>query len=127
MNVGGIVFATGTGPFPGVHLQHFNDQIVAKMELADAGRWLLMARVKIWGYDSDPQNATGKLVHDANVVLVEDEYRLDEKGEICLYLQAGFVSEGEETVTLQCNTYAGRAERASIVALKVDDIEFQDS
>ena len=125
MNVGGMVYTSGTGAFPGVHLQHFNDEIVAKMELADEGKWLLMARVKIWNYDSDFQNATGKLVHDANVVLVEDHYYLDEKGSVCLYLQVGFISNGEETVTLECSTYAGRAEMASIVALKVDDIEFQ--
>ena len=105
MNVGGMVYTSGTGAFPGVHLQHFN--------------------VKIWNYDSDFQNATGKLVHDANVVLVEDHYYLDEKGSVCLYLQVGFISNGEETVTLECSTYAGRAEMASIVALKVDDIEFQ--
>ena len=59
------------------------------------------------------------------MVLVEDTYYLPEKGAVCLYLQVGFICEGEETVTLECNTYGGRAEHASIVALKVDDIEFQ--
>ncbi len=111
-------------------LDHFNDKIVVKLELNDdlvgeSSSWILMARVTLASDDGDPQNATAKLVHDANVVIVEDQLFLPFNDPHCVYLQAGFVAEGRETITLQCNTFSGVANRGSIIALNVDHLFFQ--
>ena len=117
------------GPGSG-RLDNFNDEIVAKLELDDdlvgaGSSWVLMARVTLASDDGDPQYATAKLVHDANVVIVEDQLFLPFNVPHCVYLQAGFVAEGRETITLQCNTYSGVASSASIIAVNVDHLFFQ--
>ena len=40
-------------------------------------------------------------------------------------LQAGFLPQGREVITLECSTYDGVAWAGSIMAIKVDDIDFQ--
>ena len=108
----------------GVVLQHFNDEIVVKVELRE-GTWILMGRVIIENRDGDSQWTTAKLVHDANVVL--DEVRAYTPGGAPspLYLQAGLTGEGNQTVTLECNTYAGGALYGSVIAFNVDRIDVQ--
>jgi hypothetical protein len=106
-------------------IRNFNDEIVAKMEMGDGGSWILMGRVSIWNRDGDKQYATAKLVHDANVVIDSVTTYIDYLEGYGFYLQAGFVTEGEETITLECNSYDGQAEYGSIIAFKVDRIDFQ--
>jgi hypothetical protein len=84
-----------------------------------------MARVVISQNDGDWQGATVRLIHDANVEIDKLNLWLPGRDRICAYLQAGFVSKGKETITLQCNTYDGLAKDASIIAFNVGDIEFQ--
>jgi hypothetical protein len=110
----------------GASLQDFHDEIVVKMDLEDSkGKWVLMARVDIINGDPDKQYATAKLIHDANVEIVSVRGYIDFIDDWCVYLQAGFLVDGNETVTLECNTYNGAAQFGSIIAIKVDDIDFQ--
>jgi hypothetical protein len=114
--------STGT-----TQLNNFNDVVMAKMELpGDGGKWILMGRVYLTNFDGDPQWVTASLLHDRNVVI--DQVRLWIPGEEyrqCFYLQAGFVANGKETVTLECNTWKGEANDGSLIAIKVDNIDFQ--
>jgi hypothetical protein len=109
-------------------LEGFRDQVVAKIEL-ERGSWLLMARVTVTNVDGDPQHGSARIVHDANVILMEDQPARELPGDgysICFYLQAGFVIEkAGETITLECNTHDGFATNASLIALQVDGIQFQ--
>jgi hypothetical protein len=110
----------------GATLRHHNDEIVAKLELEDEkGHWILMGRVNIINADGDRQWATAKLVHDANVVITSVRGYIDFLDDWCVYLQAGFIVSGQETVTLECSTYNGAAQFASIIAFRVDSIDFQ--
>ena len=124
MSVDRAVVANQPG---GASLRNFNDEIVVKMQLEDddEGWWILMARVTLISSDSDRQNATAKLVHDANVVIIEETNYMDYLDPICVYLQVGFQVKGKETVTLECNTFKGVGNLGSVVALKVDEIDFQ--
>jgi hypothetical protein len=112
-------------------LQGFNDTIVAKLKLSDdlvglSDNWVLMARVLVRNGDSDPQNVTVKLVHDANVVILEDTHFLNHNDYVCIYLQTGFKTTGSrETITLECSTFLGGAENASLMALQVDELIIQ--
>jgi hypothetical protein len=112
-------------------LSGFSDTIVAKLKLsADhvgiGDNWVLMARVLVRNGDSDPQFVTVKLVHDANVVILEDRHFLNHNDYVCIYLQTGFKTTGApETITLECNTFQGGAENASLMALQVDELFLQ--
>ena len=122
MSVEKAVIAASPGS---ASLHGFHDEFIAKMELRDEGKWILLARVTLNNADSDSQWVVGKLVHDANVVIAEEKQYIGFLDPFCTYFQVGFISKGKETITLQCNTYNGAAEHGSILALKVDDIEFQ--
>ncbi len=109
-----------------VRLGHFHDEIVAKMELVDEGKWLLVGRVGVANLDGDNQDATAPLLHDANAVI--DEITLYMPGDnsmTCICVEAGFLANGRETITLVCNTYDGFAQQGAFIAFKVDDIDFQ--
>ena len=108
----------------GATLQHFNDEIIAKIHLDD-GNWILMGRCTLVNADGDKQYATAKLVHDANVVIDSVRLYIDYLDEVCVYLQRAFVAEGEQTITLECNTYDGATSYGKIIAFKVDAIDFQ--
>jgi hypothetical protein len=107
------------------HLHDFNDTIVVKMVLRAKGKWILMGRVVITNLDQDEQYATAKLVHDANFVKDSVMVNIPHPGYDCLYLHAGFISNGDETITLECNTHNGLAWHGRIVAFSVDEIDFQ--
>jgi hypothetical protein len=115
-----------TASTPGkADLKHFNDEIVAKMELVDEGRWILMGRVALRNGDEDSQFGTAKLVHDANVAI--DKLTINVRGyaTVIFFLQAGLIVSGREVVTVECNTYYGDASAGSLIAFKVDNIENQ--
>ena len=116
------VVATGAA-----QLQNFNDEVVAKIHLTKHRDWILMASVDVLNADSDRQWATVKLVHDVNIVITEVKGYIDFIDDWCVYLQAAFrlEEEGEAVITLECNTYNGAASYGSLIALRVDDIDFQ--
>ena len=94
------------------------------MELREEGSWILLARVTLDSSDTDPQNTTAKLIHDTNVLIHEEGFFLHFVTPIVAYFQVGFTSRGKETITLECNTYKGVGTHGSIVALKVDQIDY---
>jgi hypothetical protein len=111
-------------------LQHFNEEIVATVELGEPGSWVLIGRVTVSNYDGDAQRASAKIVHDnTHTVIAEDNPIWDGipgESAFCFYLQAAVSTESErETFTLQCGTYDGRAKSPSLIALMVDTIKFQ--
>jgi hypothetical protein len=111
-------------------LQHFDDEIVATVQLVEPGSWVLIGRVTVSNYDGDPQRASAKIVHDnTHAVKAEDNPVWDGipgKSAFCFYLQAAVSTESErETFTLQCGTYDGWAKSPSLIALMVDTIKFQ--
>ena len=104
-----------------LHLSHFADVILAKLEL-EVGSWVIIGRAVLYNSDGDPQYLTARLIHDANVVI--DNVSLYSKRETrhCLAVQATLKSRRRETVVLACNTYDGNAEFGSLIAFKVDDV-----
>jgi hypothetical protein len=124
--MGAVRAVVGSSP-PGALFasQHFNDEIVVKMELQGGGNWILMGRVTIYNVDGDSQIATAKLVHNANVVIREESNVIGSDEQLGIYVQAGLIAKDIETITLECNSYNGRIRNGSIIALKVDEIEFQ--
>jgi hypothetical protein len=116
------VVATSSGA---ATLEHFNDEIIVKMELVGEDKWILMGTVSVVNTDGDRQDASAKLIHNANVVIHQVTNYIDTYDQRGMYLQAGFVANGRETITLECNTYHGGCQDGSLIALKVDDIEFQ--
>jgi hypothetical protein len=107
-----------------VPLSGFNDVILATIKLVDKGHWILTGRVLLFNVDGDSQFASAKLVHDGNMVDVLST-RIRSFDRACVYVQAGVVDNGGGTVTLECNTFDGDAVSGSIVAIKVDHIDFQ--
>jgi hypothetical protein len=102
-------------------LNNFADNIVAKMHLEE-GNWVIFGRVFVRNLDSDRQYATVRLVHDANIDL-DTVVQYPGPGEIVCYSMHGMLTVREkETVTLNCNSYFGIAQDASVVAIKVDAI-----
>lgn len=112
-------------------VRNFTDTIVAKLELEGDGEWLLFGRVSVSNRDGDPQNANAKLVYRANTTIDEGMVRIDEApgsgdGIVqVLYVQGALAAEARETVTLECSTYFGTAMNGSLIALKVDKVEYQ--
>ena len=123
MAVSEAIIASTPGHAP--NLKGFNREIVVKMELAGEGNWLLFGRVLLNNSDDDPQYATARLVHDANVVIDEYKEYISHHDPFTVFLRAGLQAKGNETVTLECDTYDGWARLGSIIALKVDTIEWQ--
>ena len=124
------VTAADHGPdfLSGVILSTFADQIVVKIELdgeTKDERWVLFGRVHITNHDADYQEATVKLVHDANVVIDQVTLHMHEKSSNGVTLMAGFVPQGREVITLECSTYDGTAWAGAITAIKVDTLDFQ--
>lgn len=117
----------------GIGLSHFNDTIVTRLALPGespdgelaAGNWVLTARVVIGNEDDSPQDATAKLVHDADVVLDSLFIRMPRIHYETFYLQAAFTAHEGDIVTLECNTYQGIAYEGSVIALRVDRIIVQ--
>ena len=64
-------------------------------------------------------------MHDANVIIDQVQLHMPEHSRDTVSLQAGFVPQGREVITLECSTYDGLAWAGSIIAIKVDDIDFQ--
>jgi hypothetical protein len=95
------------------------------MELDGGGFWILIGTAQIVSRDRDDQDASAKLFHDRNVLIHKETNRLLCNQEQDFYVQAGFVAKDRETVTLECNTYDGECRNGSVIAIKVDDIEFQ--
>jgi hypothetical protein len=117
------------GIFDQADLEHFSDVIVAKVDLHNPDRqelnWLLMASVVLWNYDSSKQYAEARLLYDANVELEKVRIYLNDWDNSGITLFAGLTTTRDETVTLACNSYKGGAFGARIVALSVDNLEFQ--
>jgi len=109
-------------------LTKFNDKTFAKVELHGEGdggeHWILMATITLHSTDGDPQPVTARLVHDNNVVIVDSRAVIND-GSICLHLQAPFTARHREVVTLEANTYDGFGHHGSLIALKVDQIDYQ--
>ena len=116
------VFATGSAS-----LHNFNDEVIAKVHLSKHKYWMLMGRVDMLNADTDPQNATVKLVHDVNITLTEVTAYINFIDDWCVYLQWPFVIEegGEAVITLEANTYNGVGNYGSLMALPVDGIDVQ--
>lgn len=51
-------------------------------------------------------------------------FAINAKDRLCIELQGGYIPTDRGIVTLQCNTYSGRADHGSIVAIAVDDINW---
>lgn len=126
MATGFVTIAAPGGAPGGATLQHFGNEIVAKMELepskGEETQWLILGRVVLTNADGDRQDATARLVHDTNQVLDEVRLYIDYLDSHCVYLQAGLRATERETVTLECNTYNGAAGRASLVAIEAAGI-----
>lgn len=108
-----------------VWLHNFADTIIVKIELARGGKWVIMGRALLGNGDGDYQGATAKLVHDANVVIDQANIWLNGGNRTCMYLQGCLVAKEREVITLECNTYKGEASWGSLIAFRVDDVEFQ--
>jgi hypothetical protein len=120
-----IIVSPSGGYGAAVSLNNFHDEVCAKLELTE-GKYALVGRVAVYNVDGDSQGATAKLVHDRNVVLDQVELvRLLSVESSCISLQALFEAAGNETITIEANTYDGFAYDASLVAIKVDQIERQ--
>jgi len=106
-------------------LHHFADTVMVKMELTRGGKWVMMGRATMWNFDGDVQGATAKIIHDTNVVIDQVQMWLAGGGRTCIYLQSCFVAKEREVIALECNTYKGEASFGSLIAFRVDDIQFQ--
>src|SRR5262245_23295580 len=120
-----IVLGTGMDWVP---LMNYLDEVVVKIELSQ-GDWIVWGRVVLFNKDGDDQPFTAQLCGDVGVsdvgVIDDVGYRIEGEGAETLSLQGGVSLRRTETVTLQCNTYRGSALQGSIVAVKVDAIEYQ--
>jgi len=81
-----------------------------------------VGRVLVDNFDSDQQDITARIIHDANVIIDGINIYADGKTRHCLAVQATLRSNRAETVVLVCSTYKGIAEYGSLIAFKVDDI-----
>jgi hypothetical protein len=81
--------------------------------------------VVIINHDGDSQNATAKILHDQNVPIDLVKVWAESHWTGCIALQATLSVKEGESVTLECNTYDGRAEFGSLFALRVDTIDAQ--
>src|SRR5262249_12181211 len=102
-------------------LHNFAEVIVVKLEL-EKGSWVIFGRVLVDNFDSDQQDITARIIHDANVIIDGINIYADGKTRHCLAVQATLRSNRAETVVLVCSTYKGIAEYGSLIAFKVDDI-----
>jgi hypothetical protein len=102
-------------------LNKFADNIVAKLHL-ETGSWVIFGRVFVANLDGDKQYATVRLVHDANVDLDSVVQYIESWDHVCYSMHGMLNVREKETITLNCNTYYGTAQDASIVAIKVDTI-----
>ena len=107
-----------------MNLNNFNDVLMVKMKL-EPGNWVIKARVVLYNRDSDDQNVSARIVHDANVVIDRLDIGVGEYWVGCIYLQGTLATERDETIELICSTYKGSAQSGSLIAFDVDDIETQ--
>lgn len=90
-----------------------NNQTVIASVWVPAGSYAIMARVKIYNFDGDEQNAGCVLSTGQSAEMVIDGYT---QGLLVLY-GAGTVPEG--TILLSCATYNGWDEEVQLVAIPV--------
>lgn len=102
-------------------LNNFNSTIIAKMKLTE-GNWVILGRVVLGNGDGDYQSGTAQILHDANVVIDQALLWLLGGERVCISLQGTLSARGDETITLNCNTYKGEASSAALLAFKVDQI-----
>ena len=101
----------------------FADVTVLEISLG-RGRWVVLGRVTMINLDSDQQPATAKLVYDINATIDVYSFWPYEVFRGCVALQGVVDLKNEATVVaLQCNTYKGQAEYASLVAFPVDTLD----
>ena len=106
-----------------VNLLGFADVTVLEMRLGK-GRWVVLGRVTMINLDSDQQPATAKIVYDIKQTIDVYSFWPYEVFRGCVALQGVADLTNEVTViALQCNTYKGQAEYASLIAFPVDRLE----
>ena len=120
----GAELAVSTTTIGPVLLDSFNDTILVKLELR-VGNWAIFGRVSVYNEDSDRQYVGAKLVRDVNVIIDSVQTYAEFLDTEVMSLQATLTVEEIETVVLYCSTHKGTAERASLMAIKVDAIQVQ--
>ncbi|WP_230532709.1 hypothetical protein [Microvirga roseola] len=107
-----------------VQLNGFADTELVKLMLR-LGDWALFGRVLVYNHDGDNQFVNAKILHHQNVPLDAVTVWATQSWRGCIALQATLPVKDVEPVTLECNTYKGIAEFASLFALRVDGIDPQ--
>jgi hypothetical protein len=122
------VVGKGVEEYP---LEDFKNVVVAEMQLpGEPGAWVLMGRVTVTNLDGDSQNVTAVLLEKStgHRLAMEHPYREipGDNYSICIYLQAGYQArKSGEIIEMEVNTYDGLAERASLIGVRVDSIQFE--
>jgi hypothetical protein len=103
-------------------LEHFNNVIVAKLVLP-RGNWVVMGRLIMTNDDNDWQPGSASINQQANVVVDLVTFgNMMPPVRHMVYLQAVVYIAEEDVITLNCNTYKGQAECASLMAFDVDNV-----
>ncbi|AUT66282.1 hypothetical protein [Paraburkholderia terrae] len=108
----------------GGDLDDFHDTAVLRIELAE-GLWVVIGRVFLWNFSGTKQYVTARLRQKSTGADVDYKRNYQAEQQICYSLQAVLeVKDRLDTVSIQCDTYKGRWESPSIVAIRVDSIDW---
>lgn len=108
-----------------VTLDNFNDKVVVRLRIPDAGKFVVFGRVVITNYDGDPQNANARLttfdgateIDRVNVRITRGDHSISLQGTLSLPSPAS-----NNIVDIRCATYKGLAREATLFAISVDDL-----
>ncbi|GEM_PF-2274086 len=111
----------------GMGLEHFNDVVVLRLGIREAGAYVVFARVGIQNDDGDPQNASVRItVRDGADLSDRVDVRIPGASRYSVYLQGTLrVDPGKtEILDIRCSTFRGAASQSSLFALPVSELRF---